>query len=430
MLLSNKKQNVLGKKIAIFILILIVGIVLGTIAMTLVYMLPTERMDKNVRSSIDIMYTELVYPQQVMGYKSSQLDNETDSVMLLSAIFDDTKSSPLEQAMKVERVVYPSTQIAGTTGSLVAYAWENQLPTDTVEYSRYWHGYMLWLKPLLLLLDYADIRMLNMMLQLFLLIVLIKKFIDKGMKEYLLPFSMALIVVNPVATAMSMQFSSIYYLVLISMLMILTYHEKWRSRQWYPYVFFILGMGTAFFDFLTYPMAALCMPLLLLLAMNEKEWKEKIVETIILGICFGTGYVGMWAGKWLVCSVVVMDTNVLTKVIKQFTLHTGTTQDARGIIYKLEAIWKNVSVLLKWPYLIFFASVIMFYLRSVNWKNIGKNIQDSIPFLCVGLVPVAWIFFTSSHAYVCYWYTYRGMMSSVFAAFCILYKLSFKKKSK
>lgn len=71
-----------------FIAILAAGWLLGLISLTLVYLLPTERMEQNVRSSMEVFYTESVYPQQVPGYKATQLDNETDAIMLLGAIYD------------------------------------------------------------------------------------------------------------------------------------------------------------------------------------------------------------------------------------------------------------------------------------------------------------------------------------------------------
>ena len=55
------------------------SVVGGLIALTLVFMLPADIMKQHVSSSIDIFYTESVYPMQVQGYKSTQLDNETDA---------------------------------------------------------------------------------------------------------------------------------------------------------------------------------------------------------------------------------------------------------------------------------------------------------------------------------------------------------------
>lgn len=140
-----KKAAVMAGK---FLLLLAVGIGAGTIAMALVYLLPVERMEANVRSSMEVFYTESVYPQQVPGYKTTQLDNETDAIMLLGAIYDGGGYPFWQQAMRVARVAMDG--VPSSCNVLIRYAWENQIPDSEAEYSRYWHGYMLWLKPLLL----------------------------------------------------------------------------------------------------------------------------------------------------------------------------------------------------------------------------------------------------------------------------------------
>lgn len=97
------------KKLRNYIFILLISIFVGLAALFIVYLLPTDRMEANVRSSIDIFYTESVYPQQVKGYKSSQLDNETDAIMLLDAIHPAQNRSALENALRVSRITFFDT---------------------------------------------------------------------------------------------------------------------------------------------------------------------------------------------------------------------------------------------------------------------------------------------------------------------------------
>lgn len=417
------------KKLLNFILILFVGIILGTLSMTLVYTLPKDRMERNAKSSISVFYTESVYPQQAQGYKSTQLDNETEAIMLLGAIYDGGAYSPLEQAMRVARIDFKDTHACCV--DLIQYLWEYKTPDNVAEYTRYWHGYMLYLKPLLLLMDYADIRMLNMMIHVILLLFLVKELLDKQLKKFLFPFAMSIILLNPAAAAMSLQFSSIYYLVLISMLLILKNHEKWSTKKRYPYVFFILGILTVFFDFLTYPMAALCMPLILVLVLENqtspKPWIETMKDIIVAGICFGIGYLGMWAGKWVISSFILQE-KVIANAIHQLTVHTGDTIIEGETITKFGSILRNIKVILKWPYVLTFGIYFLYCCLKLDWKNIGRHLLNVLPVLCVALVPFLWIYLTASHAAWCYWYTYRGFMATVFGIFCILKMLPQKRR--
>ena len=331
-------------------------------------------------------------------------------------------SPPLKKALRVSRIDFTDTDSCCV--DLIRYAWENKTPDDVADYTRYWHGYMVWLKPLLLLMDYADIRMLNMMLQLLLLLLLAKTLVEKHLTKYLLPFAMALIVLNPAATAMSLQFSSIYYIMLISMIIILKKHEYFYSRRLYPYIFFTLGIVTVYFDFLTYPMAALCMPLILVVILEYENndhlnWLQSIQQIILLGIFFGLGYVTMWFSKWLISSAILHE-NIITNAISEFTLHTGETIIEGERITKIGAIIRNLKVLCKCPYLLILGSYFIYCLFQISWFEIKKQLLMILPVFCICLVPLAWIFVTSSHASWCYWYTYRSFMASVFGVFSAL----------
>ena len=415
------------KRILKYPIVLLFSILVGTICLWLAFLLPKDRMYRNVRSSMEVFYTESVYPQQVPGYKSTQLDNETDAIMLLGAIFNDDSSS-LEQAMKVARIDFTSEHSCCV--DLIRYAWEQKTPDHVSEYTRYWHGYMIWLKPLLLLFDYADIRMMNMMIQVFLLFVLVKLLLERKLGRYLMPLALAVIVQNPTATAMSLQFSSIYYISIISMIVILKYHDYFIEKNMYSFFFFALGIVTVYFDFLTYPMTALCMPIVLVLILqkNKSDWLHQLFDTLIWGICFGLGYVGMWCGKWLISSLILGE-NVFREAINQMFLHTGDTVIEGNTITKMGAIFRNVKVLLKWPYAIALGGYFIFLCFSIDWKKAIKRIGDILPFVCVLLVPFAWLYFASSHSSWCYWYTYRGLVATVFGGFCLMKMLPQRKEN-
>lgn len=409
-----------------FVALLTAGWLLGLISLTLVYLLPTERMEQNVKSSMDIFYTESVYPQQVSGYKATQLDNETDAIMLLGAIYDGGNYSAIKQAMRAARV--DISDVPSKCNVLIKYAWENQEPDSVSEYSRYWHGYMLWLKPLLLFFDYADIRMLNMMFQTALLLWLVKELTEKKMTKLLIPLMLAVMVINPVAAAMSMQFSSIYDIVLISMILILHYHEKWSCKRKYPYFFFGLGMVTVFFDFLTYPMAALGIPLVLVLFLEKKDLKKGLQDVVTYSICFAAGYAGMWAGKWIMASIILGE-NIIAEAMGQAGVHSGAALINGKELSHFDVIWKNIKVLVKWPYIITMAVAFCVYIiRMIQNKAVVFPVARVIPIILVCMIPFAWIWITSSHAAWCYWYTYRGIAVAVFGGFSILTVISEEKQ--
>lgn len=75
------------KKIMRYVGMMAIEIVLGVFLLWLAYLLPTTPMKENVKRSTGIYDYEGVYPQLFWSYKLSQLDNCTDAIMLLNAIY-------------------------------------------------------------------------------------------------------------------------------------------------------------------------------------------------------------------------------------------------------------------------------------------------------------------------------------------------------
>lgn len=387
----------------------------GTLMLIAVYLLPTDEMKRNAASSIDIFYTESVYPQQVQGYKTSQLDNETDAVMLLGAIYDRKPSRVLQNAMAVPHITLEGTSSFCIT--LKEYLWDGYEPDGEADYSRYWHGYMIWLKPLLLFMDYADIRILNMAVQIFLLMLLITELAGRKMFSCIPPLGCALVILNPVAVAMSLQFSSIYYIVVISLLIYLKSQEKIDQNLWI--YFLLIGMAVAYFDFLTYPAASFCIPAGLVLTQQNGNWKEKLRALIRWGIFWAVGYGGMWAEKWLIGSL-ILENNIFLQAFIQMGVHSGEVTWIDGShLGVFAALWHNIKVLLRWPYLLTFLLLAGYYCKQILEQTKAGRIKTGIwknwlPYLFLALLPFLWMALLKSHSAWCYWYTYRNLAASGF----------------
>lgn len=407
------------------ILVVLLSGIMAAIVLTVVYLLPTEPMKNHVESSIDIFYKEETYPQQAEGYKLSQLDNETDAYMLLDAVYPRNDMSALEAAMRVPRVGYKD-DYSGRR-ELVSWLWLKEKPDEEKTYARYWHGYLVFLKPLLLLLDYADIRILNMIVQVFLFSFLIANMVEKGYKQYLVPLLAAEAVINPIAIAMSMQFSSIYYIVIISLLYLTNQEVDYIIKKDYI-IFTLIGVATAFFDFLTYPIAAFGMAASFVLVKNkDADWKKNIILVLKWGVFWGIGYGGMWSCKWLISSIILQE-NVIREVMQQALLHTSDVVVMGERYNVLQILWKNIRVFAKWPYVLLGGFIVISGLRGRLRLNLQKW-KQVIPFLVIAVLPALWLMVLKEHASSCYWYTYRGFMATIFALLCGLRTICVDKNS-
>ena len=407
------------------IFILFGSILLGGVLLTIVYILPVNTMEDHVTSSINIFVTESVYPQQIQGYKTTQLDNETDAIMLLGAIYENKDLNPLQKAMAV-----PHATLEGVSSlciTLKNILWDRQEADGFSYYDRYWHGYMLYLKPLLLVMDYGDIRMFNMIIQLNLLLLLSVEMVKKKLHIYIPALILTLAVLNPAAISMSLQFSAIYYIILISLIILLRYKDILIKDDKLYIFFLMIGIAVAYFDFLTYPVAAFGIPAILTMIIYDGNWKEKIKTVILLGICWVIGYLGMWAGKWVISSI-VLNKNVFVEAFSRITVHSSETYMEGVNIGAFGALWKNVKVLLKWPYFLMGFFYLVYYLRKIvrNFKFTG--LIQCTPFVIICFIPCIWIMILSSHSAWCYWYTYRNLSASVFSVSVIVCRMADSKR--
>lgn len=391
-------------------------IMIGVLLLLAVYMLPVKGMKANVARSSEIFNYEGIYPQIVSGYKYMQLDNYTDSIMLGAAVYDGTEGA----IDKAANNYHPDCEQLSPELALTNYANEvSAYEYFRVPYGRYWHGYLVPLKLLLLFFDYADIRVLNFFVQSLLLFMIIRQLYRIRMEQYAPAFLIMIFVLNPLTAALSLQFSSVYYIVLLSTIWFLHLVECRKvTESKINHLFFAVGILTAYFDLLTYPLVPFGI-LIVLYLVFPGEKTAGIKPLLQKGVLWGAGYVGMWSGKWLAGSILTRH-NLFADALNQVFLRTSAGfYDGSDGYSRLDALWKNISVLLKWPFLIAFLSagaVFLICLLRGHTLPITRQNAAIIFFLtATALLPVGWILITAGHAYGHYWFTYKELAVSCFA---------------
>ncbi len=263
-------------------LILVASIIIGTITLIAVYALPTKMMTDNIKQAIPLFQKEGVYPTWTGDQTkySSRLDNFSDSVILGNVIYPGSKSVT-NDAMLNPRIRYKDCD---TVQSLIKQLRGEKGNFTISTYSRYWHGYLIVLKPFSMITTMSNIRLLNLIMQVFLasyLIFLIGNCLGKG---YGISYLLMYLVLNPVSLAMSLMFSPLFYIMTIISIVLLRKWNYFIKGERYLYFFSLSGMLTAYFDLLSYPLVSLCIPLIIFLVkMNEEDTlKEKESIKIII----------------------------------------------------------------------------------------------------------------------------------------------------
>ena len=153
---QNRKPPFALRALAVF------GVTIGLLFLLLLgaYALPGGPVRAHLEPSAQTIIQEGLYPSY-FGFKLFQMDNYTDTLMLMEAATAD-ETDPLTAMMTNTAYNVDNFETLGEDLAryLEARAAGENAPADLepFSYARYWHGYMIWLRPLLCLMPYSGVR--------------------------------------------------------------------------------------------------------------------------------------------------------------------------------------------------------------------------------------------------------------------------------
>lgn len=403
------------------ILIIIASIVLGFMLLSLAYCIPTRLMVDAGYASSDLLALEGDYPYEYFSFKT--LDNFTDSVMLNIASYSGDESF----LKKVILSNYYSLTHSGSDNSASAVEsfqnlqYSGKENMEVKDYSRYWHGYLLLLKPLYALFDYQQIREINRTIQ-YVLLLVVFLLIYKKEKACLFPFAIMVALLAPTAIWKSLQFSSVYYIMLFSIFAMLLNPKELLTGNKVIYLFLLSGIATAYFDFLTYPTVSMTVPLVFLCVRESERTRSCARESLhlIMGCAFIwlIGYAGMWAGKWLL-ALVFGGESFLQTLVSQIQFRLSSTDHAENPIsrfHTIKACFYECFSYNRW--FMICVAYILCQTLSILTKSHKKSLRNliylfplSVP-ICISLL---WVLILANHTHIHRFFTYRTVVPVVFA---------------
>lgn len=400
-------------------IVLISGWILGTLLLTLAFCLPIDRMYSGYQSvGLPSLERRDGWHRYLIDYESSTLDNNTECLMMkVSATpLPETGENILQKALRC----YTLNNEWNHGLTFQQYEWNGHtLSCDS--YERYWHGYAVLLKPLMLLLSYTDIVFLNIVLQLSLIVLILYLFDKRDLKYLQLPFLIFQAVNLQFVVALCLDYSVCFYLYTAALVTLLGWP---KIRIQYPFFFMVTGMATAYLDLLTWPLVTLAVPLIVFLSMEKENLTAALKKLAVSTLFWSIGYAGQWAGKWIVATI-FLDDNIILDAIRQLGLRSSSEIIETGeTVSWLDVIRRNLSVFDKSGYQILFVSIslwLVFILvqkaRSASFcmQNI---IKEAIPYLVIASYPVFWYLLTKNHSFSHCWMTWRILSISVFAVCC------------
>ncbi len=396
--------------------------ILGLLLLLAVFCLPKDKMFWHVYQSLPALEKEFTDGVILDGYPASLTGNFTDCLMLFFSIYDNQEHSTLEQVMHMYRG--ESSEGEGWTPgeSLRDYCYGIGNMRE-VEYGRYWHGYLVILKPLLMLTNLNSIRMLMSVMQLMLvgLIIYFSTKRNEGRLALAFLVSVPFFYFSSMFTSLSL--SICFYIMAIIVLIQLRYHEKLEKKKWYWELFLMSGMTTAFFDFLTYPLVTLTFPLVVVLYLDKGDWKKKGQKLLGYSMQWGVGYAGLWAMKWILSDLLI-GSNVMGDAISTLLSRTGNASVGNKFTGLFVVIGRNLEAYLNWSFYILGIFVIIWLVYYIV-KNRQKFcdiviLKHRLVILSITLYPVIWYFVTQNHSEEHYMFTCKNIAIIVFSVICAI----------
>ncbi|MBR1853287.1 MAG: hypothetical protein IJ794_09135 [Lachnospiraceae bacterium] len=392
------KRTLRTSLILLIELCILVALYLGTMTITCSY--SNAAILQNIEDGLQIIAEEGDYPSYFYGEEGAKLDNFTDRIILQHA--DIVSDQPLISALFIRG------------------------------YSRYWHGYLIFVK---LLLNFMGLFQIRKLIMIFLgtlfaasLYFICRRFGAGAAFAYLAMW----LEYYSACVAGSFQFFWCYAIMYMSViLLIVFYHpEKQSDTKFFNgsfstfviLLFFAIGSFTNFVDFLTFPLVTLTLPLTFFLLTEIFYAKSSIPKilgrSILLSIIWSLGYGLTWISKWLL-SAVLLPGNIFYDVKKQIMFRMNGNEQ-----YPISR-WGVITLNLSHPYFLKHTMpMVVLLLVAVAWnirkKETRTKLLRLLPIVPILFYPYLWYEFMCNHSIIHNFFTYRAQMGTSFCLYFLI----------
>ncbi len=408
------------------------------LALTASCLVPRAAIEGKCRESAADLLPGGGYPRAFgVQSKAFQLDHYTDAVMLNVAYTVDARH-PLHAALADS---LRESALDSTTWLPLGPLASSQ-PSRAWSYARYWHGYLVYLRPLLVLLDRGQV-LLVLGAILALLTGLLTRTLWRTDAPLAVAILLALLLSNVLAAVQSLQLVQTY--VLAMALSLFVARSRGRSDTFQIATFSVAGALTAFFDVLSAPLMTLGVPLVILVhGLRSRHRLAGLREgpRRVLGCSAAWlfAYAACWGGKWVLASA-LLGQDVIADGLEQLALRggaksTNVSQMLDSLVGftvpgRISAPLLNVAALLEWDdpqrlklnivlYGLTLAAAGALVLRFRRPRTDGWFLALLV---VIAAGPYLWYAAAAQHSNRHYWFTYRNQLVTMIALGCAWWHL-------
>lgn len=411
------------KRIFKYILIYIIIVLLCVSFLTITSKISKTIIEENIKQSTKDFHTSDEV-EQVVKRRDYTFKHPYADAMILNIIYCIDTEHPLSSAMEAK--YYSERPEKKEENKKISYDFEKMIENKEVgntQYLRYWHGYIGIIRILLVFFNLGQIYIFNAIILSVLTIILIVLLIKNKSYALIISFITGLIMCAVNVVPFCLEYTWMFYIMLITSILAVFWKDNIKRLNT---LFFITGILTCFFDFLTTEIITIIVPVLIVLILRVKEkkiksFKQGIIFVIQSMALWGISYICMWITKWILASI-ILHINAFEYVI------SNATERINGEIYAVSAKalpWKaiernlftlyplntqkNIKKLLIIPICIFIFEVI--FIRKKDLKKLWL----SGLLLLISIIPYVRYAILANHSYLHYFFTFRSQIITVMA---------------
>lgn len=409
------------------------------ILLILVNFIPTNWISHNLQKSSETLIQEDEKQIIPLPHKTEILFNYSDVIMLNLVASVDSQHPFAASLLSRKSYIPGQEQMIDTTPTVSIPANEQYLEPDknclirefygmmhgdtlasSSEYARYWHGYQVLLRPLLLFLDLHGIRifLLVCMMVLFLTFCILA---GKRLGIFTaLAFALGLLSVSIFTLTRSINESLLFLFTLASMIFLLCRYTKGKKVGIF---FFITGSLINFFDLLTSPIIGCLLPLTLLLLCKQKEenasGKELCQTYLSCGLLWLAGYALTWLAKWLLVDV-FFGRNLTLQALSQIGVRTEEGSFPLPIVFERIFLLMGSTALVVNGLVCAVIGIIQLIRNRKKTLAYHTLWLTSWAFFVSFLLPFLWCIIVRNHAFYHPFFTYRLFSISIIQVYILI----------
>ncbi|MDO4546153.1 MAG: hypothetical protein Q4C25_08345 [Bacillota bacterium] len=446
-LIKNSLKNVL-----VFLITLV--ICAGTLL--LVCQIPQSAIRENSEKSSRYFSDHEAFPLMIGDKVNSRSDNYADC-MLFNVIYNMDDDNSFRSIIADS---YYGIEGKEASDNFHAAVFDGETPNQ--EYSRYWHGSQIFIRPLLTFMSIEGIRLVMLGLLLAANLWLAAALLRKKLYAPAAVYFLSLILVGIWMTAFSLEYIMSFLVMTFICIAVVRITDPRPPRKNRPpedalspfspfelsirsrrltFAFIAGGALTSFLDFLTTETITFTVPVILLLMICKSSdllpsFRVALKTIVKWGFAWLLSYAAMFAVKWALVYAVLGKSAFLNALQNAaLRIEGAVTVDGLGL-GETATLWQKLTgVLLRNLSCLFpvgtdvTAGMVIgltlgslallgaiFYLfrkEKVDGRFIGLA-------LLVGLIPYLRFLCLSNHSYIHYFFTYRAQMATVMALAAIL----------